>query len=154
MTQESVHWSQQFQQQLTEQLQLYQSLLALTQQQGEIVASEDADALLSLLNDRQRLIDRLTEINQHMAQHKERWAGEHGSLPPAQQQVIRSLVDQVQNLLEQIVTLDDHDRKQMMDRRDQVARQLGNVSKGISVNRAYGMISKAYQEPRFTDHQG
>jgi flagellar biosynthesis/type III secretory pathway chaperone len=139
---------------LDQQCGIYQQLRDLSEQQSRLVAEGDAESLLTLLNQRQALIDRLLQINEQIEPFKQRWSQFWSELDASQQGRIRERMDAVQSLLDGIMAQDEKDREALAAQRTRVGEQLGQVSRGANVNRAYGQASNYTVNTRFTDQQG
>lgn len=139
---------------LDQQRAIYQQLRDLSEQQSRLVAEGDAESLLTLLNQRQALIDRLLQINERIEPYKQRWSEFWSGLDEARQGEIRERMDAVQSLLDGIMAQDEKDREALAAQRSKVSEQLGQVNRGASVNRAYGQASSYTVNTRFTDEQG
>ena len=63
-----------------EQIGLYQRLEELSLRQHELVESEDTDALLGVLTERQRLIEDITNVASRMTPYRARWDDHVGRL--------------------------------------------------------------------------
>ena len=138
---------------LDQQRSLYQQLHGLSAEQAQLVDSGDPESLLSLMSQRQRLIDQLTQVSDQLEPYRARWSDYWSQMDDSTRTRVGDLVRQVQSLLEQIMAQDERDRATLAARRTQVAGNLQRMSQGASVNRAYSAKSGPVGA-RFTDNQG
>lgn len=139
---------------LDQQHEIYLQLRELAQRQSRLVADGDAESLLTLLNQRQALIDQLLKINEQIEPFKKQWSAFWAELDASQRQRIRERMDAVQSLLDGIMEQDERDRQALAAQRSQVGQRLSDVSRGTAVNRAYGRAAPTTTQNRFTDQQG
>lgn len=138
---------------LDEQRVVYYQLREFSQKQSELVEQGDADHLMQLLAQRQQLIDRLSALNQQLEPFKKDWPRLWSELDEPTRRSVDQRVNEVQALLDGILKQDDHDRKALIQRRDNLSSGLKQVSQGQKVNRAYGSKPN-YDNNRYTDSQG
>jgi len=138
---------------LDQQCAIYRQLRDLAEQQSRLVADGDAEALLTLLNQRQSLIDDLLRINERIEPYKQRWADVWAQFGEEHRAKVRERMDTVQSMLDGIMTQDEEDRQALAAQRNRVGEQLGQVHRGSAVNRAYGRAAAPSVNTRFTDQQ-
>jgi len=139
---------------LESQQKIYAQLNELSQKQSELVTAGDAEPLLSLLGQRQQLIDQLTQINGRIDPYKKDWPALWPQLDRGVQARIQQLINQVQKLLDQIVEQDEKDRVALSSQRQQLASDIQKVRQGSAVNRAYGRPAEGPDNNRYTDYEG
>lgn len=139
---------------LDQQHAIYRQLRDLSERQSQLVADGDAESLLTLLNQRQGLIDELLRINEQIDPFKQRWSELWAELDAEQRRRVRERMDAVQSLLDGIMQQDEQDRQALVAQRAQVGEQLGQVHRGAAVNRAYGQSVGPSVQTRYTDQQG
>lgn len=128
---------------LEQQRKLYLQLRTLSDQQGPLVAEAQAEPLLGLLAQRQRLIDDLGGVNTRLEPFRRKWDDLWGGLADAQRAQIGGLVKEVQALLAGIIQQDERDRHVLQTAKTRVAAELQNASRvGRAVN-AYRAVPKA-----------
>lgn len=135
-----------------EQIGLYQRLEELSLRQHELVESEDTDALLSVLTERQRLIEDITNVASRMTPYRARWDDHVGRLAEGEREALRRGLDDLASMMARIADRDEHDRRTMEDRRQRVQTQISGVKRGGAAVRSYGQAS-APRGPRFQDRQ-
>jgi FlgN protein len=147
-------WADELLELLEAQQLLYQRLMPLSRQQGELVAGGDAEALLTLLSQRQVLIDQLLGLNRKLEPYRQDWPQLWSELDADTRVKVKARVDSVQRLLDSIIEQDEQDRLKLVEQRNRVSDQLNLVGRGNVVNRAYGKLSESAEKNRYTDKQG
>lgn len=138
---------------LSQQRDLYSQLKVLSDQQSALIAQGQTEQLLQVLTQRQGLVESLSEINERLSPYRHRWASVARTLPQVRRAKLRSLVDEVQQLLAGIVEQDEADRRQLEAAQADVGRQLRQVTHVSSAVSAYKTARPA-APARFTDRQG
>lgn len=138
---------------LTQQRDLYQQLKALSDQQATLIHEGQTDHLLSLLAQRQRLVDALTRLNQDLTEKRRAIPDLQEALEPLQRERIHKIMDEVDGLLHAIIEQDDRDRRELEAARGHVGAQLNQVHRGGAAAHAY-RGEPAATSARFTDRQG
>ncbi len=138
---------------LTEQRDTYRQLESLGQQQAELIERDEVEPLLTVLAQRQAVIDRLDALNRRSAPIREQWDAVSDRLSETQRQTVRQLVDEVDDLLERIMRRDDQDRTRLAAARDRIGSSLRQATHAATARRAYGGPANA-ASPRLTDQQG
>ena len=122
---------------LTQQRFLYRQLHQLAQKQSSLVDGKDPQMLLSVLANRQRLIDKLADIDRRLQPIRADWQQIAQSLDPAQRHQVQKLVDNVQQILGEILVRDEKDSQKLRDCSHEVSQQLQATSAGKRINKAY-----------------
>jgi len=123
---------------LSTQHDLFERLDALGQKQSGLIADDQAEALLELLAERQRLIDGIAEVSAMLEPMRSRWPSVMESLPEAERERVRRKLDAMAGLTARIAQRDEADRLSLELRRDAVASELAQVHKGRGALAAYG----------------
>jgi hypothetical protein len=148
-------WSDDLIELLDQQHRIYLHLHELSVRQGQLVAAGDAEPLLTLLAQRQTLIDQLTQLNGRLEPFKSQWPHLWHQLDTTTRARVQGFIDEVQDLLDRIVEQDEKDRQALSAHRGRIADDLRNVSRGDAVNRAYGRQNVDPQtNNRYTDREG
>jgi len=141
---------------LSRQRDLYEQLRSLSDQQADFIAAGETERLLTLLGQRQTLVDALGEASVELSPHRAEIAtlANDASQPLAGQ--IKSLVDEVRSLLSTIIAQDDAGRRDLEAARDEVGTQLRQTAGAPQALGAYGgpAGSGTAHTPRFTDQRG
>ncbi|MFP4144968.1 MAG: flagellar export chaperone FlgN [Phycisphaeraceae bacterium] len=138
---------------LSRQRDLYLQLKQLSDQQAGLIEEGQTEQLLSVLSQRQSLVDQLGGLTRQLAPLREAWPKLAGTLADDQRDRINGLLGEVELLLESIVQQDDRDRAKLSAAKQQVSSQLSQVSSAGQAVSAYQAAPKQ-QAPRFTDRQG
>ncbi|MFI4862163.1 MAG: flagellar export chaperone FlgN [Phycisphaerales bacterium JB063] len=141
---------------LSRQRDLYQNLKALSDDQGRLIADGETEQLLSLLARRQGVIEQLSACSLEISPHRAAIAALAGESESATARQVRTLVDDVRELLESIIQQDDAGRREMEAARDEIGSQLRQTAAAPSVLGAYGNTGAARKgsAARFTDQRG
>ena len=134
---------------LSQQRLLYLQLQELASKQHALVDGSNPEMLLRVLAGRQRLIDRLTEINRQLKPIRDDWQQIAQTLPPAQRTQAQELVQNVQEILGEIIARDEQDSATMRDQQSKVATDIRNTSSGKRMNQAYGRQTEISQSHYF-----
>src|SRR5438552_1966886 len=102
---------------LGEQRNQYRRLRGLTQRQRTLVLDDNSPALLSLLNDRQRVVDELTSLNARLAPYRREWTQVYDALDPETRQRVKELLEESNALLASVMTADRQDTETLGARR-------------------------------------
>jgi uncharacterized protein YoxC len=147
---------------LSQQHSLYLELTDLSRRQEDYVKESRTEQLLSLLSDRQVLVDQLTGINRELAPLRSRMSELAADADDAKRETLRGLVDDVQEMLQSIIERDESDRKKLEASKAAVGNALKTTT---TAPRALGAYRSAGPQPaaaatarpqtaRFTDQRG
>ncbi len=121
----------------TTRLEYCRSLLDLSRRQMETISDDDYSALLELLGQKQRILDRLDALN-HL--HPRLWPDWHqhrdsfeGELRDACEDVLKTS----EQVLAELVTAENDSSAVMTERRDATRQQLHEISEGTQAHKAY-----------------
>lgn len=148
-----VDWERRLLELLDEQLMLYERLDELSRRQSELIEQEETDRLLSLLGERQDVIDRIEAVDASMRPFRDQWDRLVGPLPESRRVVIRERLDRLTVLVGEIAGRDEADRRRLEQRRDAVGDELAGLSRGAGALSAYGGGGQG-RGPRFQDTEG
>jgi len=139
---------------LARQRDLYCQLKALSDQQGAMIAQGQAEQLLTLLAQRQSIVDELGELSIEISPVRSQIDAIMQAAQGEAATQIRSLVEEVKGLLESIIAQDDRGQEDLRQSRQEVSSQLTQVTGATSAVNAYSAAGAAKSSPRFTDHKG
>lgn len=139
---------------LSQQLELYQELSRLTQEQKWLIQADEVEAMVAVLNQRRKIIDQLNITCTQLAPLRQRWEQGLPAVDPATREQVQAIVAQVQQLVAQIVKQDEEGRRALEIARNEKAKQLRHTVKSNRAMRAYTPQSPAAAPPRFMDSQG
>lgn len=136
---------------LTLQQEFFGQLDALGERQTSLVEEERTGELLELLGQRQRLIDGIAEIGTMLEPFRARWGEVMDGLPDEMRDRVRQRVDLLATLAARIAQRDEVDRQNLERRREQIARELSQMSRGRGALAAYGLGPRV--PARFQDRE-
>lgn len=116
---------------------LYRKLRTLADRQKTLVVHEDGDLLMSLLAERQRLVDGLVQLSRQMGPYREKWTEFFQGLDDSQRVEVAELLEEVNSSLGAILKSDARDTAMMTARRERVASELGEIGGGRMATAAY-----------------
>lgn len=116
---------------------LYRKLRSLAERQKSLIVSDDAGALISLLAERQRLVDGLVQLNVKMAPYRENWTEFYQGLSEPQRVEVSELLEEVNASLGAILRDDARDTAMMTARRERMAKELGEIGGSRRAHAAY-----------------
>lgn len=155
---ESIHenprvWVPRLRGALDRQYELYERLDALSREQSGLVRADDTRALLGVLAERQTVIDQITRVNEEIEPFRRSWDRLTPLLSDDERATLSERLDALAELIEQITRRDDADRAALEQRRTDVAKELGVVSRGRGALAAYGG-RPGTSGPKFQDREG
>ncbi len=130
---------------LSQQRMLYRQLKELATKQSSLVDGSDPEMLLRVLASRQRLINKLTAIDQELEPIRSDWNAVSQSLPPQQRQEAQELIASVQDILGEIIARDEKDTKALFDQKQKVSQEIKSASSGKKMNQAYVQTGQEIQ---------
>jgi hypothetical protein len=137
---------------LADQQEITTAMAALIDRQRQLVESGDAEGLLTLLGDRQGLVDRLIASQDALS---ETLAAVERSLPAAdkvRKSRIEAALEAIQARLADVMERDRQDQAQLEHGRKQTRSEMGQIDVMHKAHAAYGRgPGKA---SRFADHRG
>lgn len=139
---------------LERQRDLYRELKSHSDQQEELIAIGATDRLLSLLAQRQRLIDGLSEVSETLSPYRSRIAAIADQSADGIGDQMRGLVEEVRVLLESIIERDEKGKAELAAARDKVGGQIRQAAAGVAAAGAYGSNAARPQGARFTQQKG
>ena len=139
---------------LDDQIALYRALSDLSERQSKIVASGETDDLITLLGQRQTLIERVTALNEELEPFTSRWNELSPRLAEARKSEIRERLDALESLVATIAERDERDRIALEQRRDTVTTELKGDSQRRGALNAYAASNNQAHVPRYQDRRG
>jgi len=145
------------------QRELYRVLRKLAEQQPELIENGEAEQLLRLLQQRQRVVDELTAVNSDLQPYRERWSEVWAQVPDDQQEDLSQVLKASQEDLKAIIARDDQDRLGLEAARDRISNAVKKTTSGQGAVKAYrqggaspaaGYNTANTYSPQLTDRQG
>jgi hypothetical protein len=122
---------------LTEQRDLYRQLQGLADRQRGFITGNQPERLLTILAERQQLIDRLQVVSHRLRPFRSHWRELREEMDPARGQEADGLVAEVDGLLANILKQDEADAALLSVRKSETQQRIGAVQAGRQVSRAY-----------------
>lgn len=139
---------------LEQQRDLYRELKSHSEQQDALIASGATDQLLSLLAQRQRLIDGLGQVSSSLAPYRSRIAAIADQASGDIGEQMRGMVEEVRVLLESIIATDEKGKADLEAARDKVGGQIRQAAGAVAAAGAYGKPQAPAEGPKFTEQRG
>jgi len=146
------------------QRELYRILRRLAEQQPELIQQGEAEQLLRLLHQRQRVVDELTAVNADLQPYRERWSEVWAEVPAERQGDLAKQLKESQEDLKAIIARDDQDRVGLEAARDRISNAVKKTTSGQGAVKAYrqtgnqrptpGYHNASTHSPQLTDRQG
>ncbi len=137
---------------LAQQRALLGELDALSQRQSLLIDEPVLDPLLAVLDERQQVVDRITQTHRTSEQLRAQWDAMHGQLPEAHRQQVQRETDAVASLAEQVQKRDERDHTRLKKRLEGVTAELAELATTRKAASAYAPASP--NAPRFQDRRG
>jgi hypothetical protein len=130
---------------LQQQVACYRKLARLAEAQREHVQRSHMEALLSVLQSREKIVEQLQELEQVIGPAKKRWAEFLGEIDLDSRGQAEQLLGEARRLLEQIMASDRTDALALEQRKLNLGRQIRMASGARQINRTYA--AAAYGKP-------
>ena len=127
-------------------------LAELARRQSALVESGDTEALLSLLAQRQGIIDQFVATQDDLAPLTRGLQERLSAVAEDDRRRVGAIMDQINDALADVMRCDEQDQQAMQDQRDQIRDGLAGVGTSRQARRAY-LGAKAVNN-RFADRQG
>lgn len=141
---------------LNEQTQVCRMILERTKMQQTLVEERREDDLLSLLNDKQKMIDNHQKLTEKAAPFRKEWEESARNLAgPDAHAKVEAAWNALRDVLDEIVRLEDESRAFLEQQKEKVSLDIGKLQKGKIVNKAYG--GGTFKPPptaRYSDKEG
>lgn len=138
---------------LSEQADLYAQLVVMGQRQLDLIRSNDTDSLLTLLGQRQRLLDQITALNRGLGPLQAILDAQPEAISPEHRAGLRELSERIGNLVREIQSLDEAGRSALTAGRDGVRHELDLVARARRAAGAYASAPRVVT-PQYQDRSG
>lgn len=138
---------------LESQTSLYGQLDALSDRQRAIIEEDDADRLLSVLGERQTIVDRIAMTNRDLEPVRSVWERILERVRSDWRADVAKRLDGLSVLAGRIARRDDEDRQKLAARRNAIAGELASMTTTKRAVSAYGQASPDSRAARFQDRQ-
>ncbi|MBN2559358.1 MAG: hypothetical protein JXQ75_00305 [Phycisphaerae bacterium] len=116
---------------------LYRRLRVLADRQKSLVAEDDARPLLSLLAERQKLVDGLVGLNAKLAPYRKEWTGVYGSLDEPTRGQVAELLERANSALGAVLRGDQRDTAALSAKRQDMVGRVAAMDSGSRAKAAY-----------------
>jgi hypothetical protein len=113
------------------------ALLELARRQHGLVVQAQYGPLLELLQHKQHVLDRLSEVSRSQSALNGGWPQLREQAGDAVQARVEQLMDEVEHLLKEVAEQESQALADLQTQRDETARQIAELSQGTQVQRAY-----------------
>lgn len=124
---------------LSTQRDLYLQLSQLTEQQRGLITGDEPEQLLTLLAQRQQIIDQLQAVSARLRPYQANWRQVRGRLGEDESRQIDGLVGEINALLADIMKQDETDTALLSARKGETHRAIGTLQTGRQASRAYAV---------------
>lgn len=131
---------------------IYRQLRQLSDSQSALITQGQPELLLTILSQRQKLIDDAAMLNTDLEPFRRRWAAIWAGLNDGDRQTIGDMVREVQEMLGAIVQQDERDRQSLQAAKGRVGAELQGLTRAAGAVNAYRQAPAAGN--RFTNKQG
>ncbi len=126
---------------------LYRRLRLLADRQNALVAQSDAQPLLGLLADRQRLVDGLVGLSEKLAPYRKNWTSTYAKLDEPTRKVVSGLLEEANSALGSILQNDRRDTATLAAKRQDFADRLTTAETGSRAGAAYASAGTGPPRP-------
>jgi chorismate-pyruvate lyase len=126
---------------------LYRRLRLLADRQNALVAQSDAQPLLELLADRQRLVDGLVGLSEKMAPYRRNWTSTYAMLDEPTRKVVAGLLEEANSALGSVLQSDNRDTATLAAKRQDFADRLTTAETGSRASAAYASAGAGASRP-------
>lgn len=131
-------------------------ILEKSKKQQQLVEERRESELLSLLDDKQKLIEKREKLNAETAPHRTQW--ENGAREAAGADAhagVERAWNGLRDVLQEIIALEDASQAYLQEQKGRLSVDIGKLQRGKIVNKAYGAPAfKPPAQPRYSDKQG
>jgi hypothetical protein len=123
---------------IADQLGLVQQIDAIDGRKAAVLADDDMEAYLALLDERGVVVTRLTELNEELKPFADRFTLLATGLKEEQRAAVYAQAGRLDAALAEITRRDAAEAEELASRRDKIAKELSDVRKGSNALGAYG----------------
>jgi hypothetical protein len=138
---------------LDEQVSCYRKLARLAEAQREHVQQSHMEALLSVLQSRQEILERLQELEGVISPAKKRWVEFLDEVEPESRARAEKSLGETRRLLEQIMASDRNDALALEQRKLNLGKQIKQASGARQINRTYATAAYGQRTSRMDIQQ-
>jgi hypothetical protein len=139
---------------LTEQRDGYGRLCALAARQHEMIDRNDPETLLTVLTERQRIVNALASGNVALGPYLADWPRTLESLPNAARAQVERLLDDIRATAAAVMQRDREDSAMLAARKQLLGQAVSGMGGAVTANAAYARGSAAAEGNESTDLTG
>ena len=132
-----------------EQLACYRSLAKMVERQHDYVQNEQTEELMSLLTERQGVLERLNAIADIVTPARSQWSIFTSRLTEDDRKKVEGMLAETKLLLASITAGDERDALVLQQRKHRLGTEIRATGAAKTVNRSYA--ASAYGKPKFTN---
>lgn len=149
---ETQTWDERLLNILQQQQALLTRLAHLAQRQGELIRDNRTDALLTLLGERQQIIDRFLAMQHDLGDLTEKLDQRLQEIQPHQREQIERLIHEIGQSLDAVMKHDERDRHALESARNETREEISGLGTANRARQAY--LGAAGANAKFADRQG
>jgi len=116
----------------------YRQLAALLLAQQSVFSSLDVDAVLSLIEEKRKLLSEIDAVQAQLAPLKADWPRVRAGFSPEEARELETTLDGIQAVLQELVRLEDTGRAHLEKRREEESEALKGLLRKSRARSAYG----------------
>ncbi|MFQ5429111.1 MAG: hypothetical protein ACE5E1_02275 [Phycisphaerae bacterium] len=130
---------------------LHRRLRLLADRQKALVEQEDPEPLLTLLAERQQLVDGLVALNGKLAPFRRHWTECYAQLDEASRREVAEVLEEINHSLGAILKSDSRDSATLTARQRNMGSRLAAFDAGSRASTAYTQQAKGRGRSRLTE---
>jgi len=137
---------------LNRQCSLLQTLFRLAESQGRLIESSEHDSLLSLVHERQAIMEQLVGIRSDLIEKAEELRARSEFLSDQERESLQLQIDETRELSRKVLAIDTQDVDRLIENRSSCQEKLAGITHTMNARRGYQ--SSQQSSPRYADAQG
>jgi len=133
---------------------LYIQLSGLAQSQFDLIENNTPEALLRVLADRQKLLSKITKVDNDLKIFKQNRDEILSQYSAAERDRINILLGEIEAVLCEVLENDQRDAQLLSGKKDQVANEIKKTKSGSRYNKAYAASYGEQQKQMFDSTSG
>ncbi len=129
-------------------------LRELAARQRQLIQGDQHDELLTLLDQRQTILERLLARQEKINALSERVRDDPSALDDETRRKLGHTIEGLSNCLSDIMLRDEEDQKSMERLRDESRQEIDSLGNAKQAQRAYMAKGHVAHDPRFSDRKG
>lgn len=123
---------------------LYQQLLALSEEQVELMEKDrqDIERIAALMDQKVQITSEIEALEDVHSAIKLNWEQSFESYPDGERKAVKIMRDQITNTMESLLSLEQKVMEFLQSAEKEVSKELQSIYKSRSVNRAYFNLEK------------